>query len=241
MQRLASIDQRLGGANARLALSTLRLLGHPSLPSILPRYLVQVLHTMRAAGAVMEAARSRAARLAPECAVAAALVPYWTRHIADEAGHDAWMAEDLARLGVDAERALRQPPLPDVALLLERLRQWAVAGHPAEVLSYFFVIERHPPSVELLDWLVAHHGIRRDALTTFYRHAVIDREHGRELERLIEGLPLTVGHLDRFVASAVVVTDALARIADRVVEREGDPGPSVPGSLRHRVLPDAFA
>src|SRR5688500_2489297 len=69
-------------------LTMLRFLSHRALRAVFPEYLVGVYHSMRTAGALMEAARRRSVALAPACPVADRLVDYWTRHMADEAGHD---------------------------------------------------------------------------------------------------------------------------------------------------------
>jgi pyrroloquinoline quinone (PQQ) biosynthesis protein C len=200
----------------------LRFYGHPALREVFPEYLIGVYHSMRTAGAVMEAARLRSIALAPECPVADRLVEYWTRHIEDEAGHDRWLWEDLPAVGIDRERVLVDPPLPEVAELLGTLHFWVLHTHPVAALTYFYIVERSPPTTQLLDWLVESAGIPRDALRTFYRHATIDIEHGRELEDLLDSLPLTDAHQQLLAVSATTVLRHLARIMERHVRREDE-------------------
>lgn len=221
-----ALENAIRGERATLTLTTLRFLAHPALPALFPRYLIALYHSMRTAGALMEEARARSTTLTPSCPVAARLVPYWTQHIREESGHDEWMIADLARLGIDVERVRRGLPPPEVAELMGTLHFWIRHAHPVAALSYFYVVERHPPTVEMLEWLVER-GIPRAALQTFYRHAKIDVEHGRELEQLVNSLPLQPAHADLLALSAATVLRHLARIYEAflpVARSDGDQG-----------------
>jgi hypothetical protein len=214
-----ALDQLIQRERAWLDLTVLRFLSHPALLTVFTEYLIGVYHSMRTAGALMEAARLRSAALAPACPVAARLVDYWARHIEDEAGHDRWMLEDLVGLGIDAERDLARPPLREVAELMGTLHFWVLHTHPVAALPYFYVVERNPPTVQSLDWTVNSAGVPRGALRTFYRHATIDVDHGRELGDLVNGLPLTEAHLELMTVSTTSVMRHLARIMERHIAR----------------------
>jgi hypothetical protein len=213
------VEKAVQGERAALTLATLQFLSHPALPTVFPQYLISLYQSMRTAGAVMEEARDRSIALAPDCPVAAGLVPYWTRHIREEAGHDEWILADLGRLGGDVYRARVTPPSPEIAELMGTLHFWIRHTHPVAGLAYFYVVERNPPTVELLDWIADSRGIPREALQTFYRHARIDVEHGRELEHLIDSLPLTPAHLELMVMSATTVVRQLGRICEALICR----------------------
>ena len=140
------------------------------------------------------------------------------------------MLDDLRRLGVDIETALVTPPAPEIAELMGTLHFWVLHAHPIGALAYFYVVERSPPSVELLDWMVDDGGIPSEALQTFYRHAKIDVAHGRELEELIDTLPLMPAHLELLSLSATTTIHQLARRleglilrADQAVRPSGSP------------------
>ena len=173
---------------------------------------------MHCAGAVMQAALERSRALASECAVAAQLVAYWTQHIIDESGHDRWLLEDLHHLGLNADLVAATIPPPEIAELLGTLHFWIEHTHPVAALAYFFVVERSPPTLPYVEQLVAM-GIPRPALRTFHRHAVIDVEHGRELEELVDTLPLTATHRELFQLSAVTVVRQLTRIMEGHLRR----------------------
>lgn len=213
------LDQLIASERAWLDVTVLRFLGHPALLRVFPEYLIGVYHSMRTAGALMEAARLRSIALAPECPVADRLVEYWTRHIVEEAGHDRWLLEDLPAVGIDCERDLTDPPIPEVAELLGTLHFWVLHTHPVAALAYFYVLERSPPTTQLLDWMVESAGVPRDALRALYRHSIIDVEHGRELEELLDNLPLTDAHQQLLAVSATTVVRQVARIMERHVQR----------------------
>jgi pyrroloquinoline quinone (PQQ) biosynthesis protein C len=214
-----ALDQLIAGERVWLDITVLRFLGHPALLRVFPEYMIGVYHAMRTAGALMTAARLRSTEIAPECPVADRLVDYWTRHIVDEAGHDRWLLEDLPALGIDCEHDLTNPPIPEVAELLGTLHFWVLHTHPVAALAYFYVLERSPPTAQLLDWMVESAGVPRDALRTLYRHSIIDVEHGRELEELLDSLPLTEAHQQLLAVSATTVVRQVARIMERHVQR----------------------
>jgi hypothetical protein len=212
-----ALDRLILRERGWLDLAVLRFLSHPRLRDVLVEYLIGVYHAMRTAGALMKAARLRSVALAPECPVAARLAGYWARHIEDEAGHDRWLLEDLVGMGVDVERELARPPAREIAELIGTLHFWVLHTHPVAALAYFYVVERSPPTVRLLDWMVDSAGVPREALRTFYRHATIDVEHGRELEELVDGLPLTDAHHELLALSAATVVRQIARNVERLI------------------------
>lgn len=213
------LERHIGSERAYLDITVLRFLSHPALLRVFPEYLIGVYHSMHTAGALMEAARLRSIALAPDCPVADRLVGYWTQHIKEEAGHDVWLWEDLPVVGIDRERDLADPPLPEIAELLGTVHFWVLHTHPVAALAYFYVIERSPPTERLLDWMVHSAGVPRDSLRTFYRHATIDVAHGRELEELVDSLPLKAAHQRLLALSARTVVRHLTRIMERHVRR----------------------
>jgi len=237
--RVEELDRLIRHEHAWLDLLVLRFLSHPRLLDVLHEYLIGVHHSMRTAGALMEAARLRSIALAPDCPVAATLAGYWARHIEEEAGHDRWLLEDLQRIGVDVERELARPPAPEIAALMGTLHFWVLHTHPVAALAYFYVVERSPPTVQLLDWMVNVAGVPRDALRTFYRHATIDIAHARELEELMDGLPLTAAHHELLAVSATTVVRQLARMVEALLERAELAQERAPTADAMRRGPDA--
>jgi len=202
-----------------LDLAVLRLYSHPGFPSVFTEFLVQVYHGMHTAAALMEAARTRSADLASACPVAARLVPYWDDHIREEAGHDEWLLADMRRLGMDVDGVLSAPPSPEVAELMGTLHFWILHTHPVAAIGYFYFVERNVANVKTIDHMARVVGIPPTALETFRRHATIDIAHGRELEELVDSLPLTTAHRDLLAVSTATVIHQLGRRTEELLLR----------------------
>lgn len=214
-----------------LNLTVLRFATHPRVREALPGYLIDLWHGMRGAIGLLEAATARSRSLAAECPVSRQLSEYYQRHIEEERGHDEWLLADLERLGVDPIQAMQTLPSVQVAELLGTMHFWVLNVHPVAALSYFYVVERHPPNVALLDWMVRQRAVPRAALQTFFRHAVIDVAHGDELERLLAQLPLSLAQHELLRVSAKAAIVQLARIVEHHVRRaDGFPPNERPGS-----------
>jgi hypothetical protein len=220
------LEHRLRPQREWLRLTVLRFFSRRDLRAMWPEYLLGLYHSMRTANGVMEAALARSIALAPECPVAARLVDYWSQHIDEEAGHDEWLLADMRRFGMDTESALQSPVVPEVAELMGTLHFWVLHEHPVGALAYFHEVERYPPTAGLLDWLAANAGIPADTLVTFHRHATIDIAHGRELEQLLDELPLTPAHHELLAVAGSTALRQLSRIVERLLdstEMEGNP------------------
>jgi len=215
-----TLDRLIESKRVWLDLTAMRFVTHPAMSKkVFGEFLIGVYHSMRAAGAVMEAARRRSISLAAECPVAARLVGYWEDHILEEAGHDAWLLEDLRDgFGIDVERD-HAIPSPEIAELMGTLYFWIMHVHPVAAVAYFYVVERSAASARMLDWIAESGGISRDAMRTLYRHAEIDVDHGRELEELVDGLALTAAHHELLAVSATTVVEQLARNMERMISR----------------------
>ena len=130
MRASEALDAVIRRERAWLDLNALRLYTHPGFRLVFTEFLVRVYHGMHTATALMEAARIRSAVLATACPVAARLVPYWDKHIREEAGHDEWLLDDMRGLGMDVDGLLGVPPTPDVAELMGTLHFWVLHTHP---------------------------------------------------------------------------------------------------------------
>jgi hypothetical protein len=220
----AMLDRLVARERGWLDLTLLRFVTDPRFPALFPTYLVGVYHAMGAAVDLMAVARERSVALAGHCPVAARLVPYWTRHIAEETGHDAWLLDDLrGPLGVDTTRALAAPPPPEIAELIGTQLFLVRRVHPVAAVAYFHVVERDVAPTRMVDWLADSAGVPRDALRTLHRHAVIDVAHGRELAALVDDLPLTDAHRTLLATTTTTVVRQLARVIEGVVARAGPP------------------
>jgi hypothetical protein len=173
-------------------------------------YLATMYQILRASVPLMELAARRCARLGAGDPVAAGLRGYFAGHIAEEAGHDAWLLDDLATLG---HRRAGEPDLPPpvVARLVGAQYYWVEHHHPVTLLGYIAVLEANAPSPRLADRLVAA-GVPEAAVRTVREHAELDTGHIDALYAFLDGLPLTAGQVRAVAVSGLHTAGALADV-----------------------------
>jgi len=165
-----------------------RLRDHPHPACIYPAYLV-LLHAMvRASVPLMEAALARIRTLAPADRVAQAVAAYLEHHLPEERGHDRWLLEDLALIGVSEDQVLRVMPSPSVAAMVGAQYYWIHHHHPACVLGYIAVVEGNTPPVGEIRAIARRSGLPAPAFRTWIKHAELDPGHARELDLLLDDL-----------------------------------------------------
>lgn len=171
-----------------------RLIAHPRVRELYPEYLFTSHCVIRASVPLMEAGRVRAEALAESDPVCSTLAPYLEEHIEEELYHDEWLLDDLEVLGRPRSEILARPPLPTVAALVGAQYYWITHYHPVALLGYIGVLEGHPPTMALIDQLMAGTGYDRTAFRTMVAHAELDPGHRDELYELVDSLPLTREH-----------------------------------------------
>lgn len=197
-----------------------RFVTHPGVAGLYREYLAVSHFVVRASVPLMEAAVGRARAMGDRAA--ALMVPFLERHIAEEAGHDDWLLDDLRALGADVDAVVRRTPPAEVAALVGAQYYWVLHHHPAALLGYMAVLEGGAPSPEQVEELVARTGHPRQAFRTLAEHAALDADHAQEVFGVIDQL---TG--DRAAAaiglSAMHTVVGLATVVDGIVER--GPGP----------------
>jgi Iron-containing redox enzyme len=192
-----------------------RLCRHPAVRDLYPRYLVMSHGIIRASVPLMAAARDRCGALDGD-PVAAAVAAYTDSHIPEERGHDEWLLEDLATLGVDRATVVSRPPSATVAALVGAQYYWIHHVHPVALLGYVMLLEGYPPSTSTVDELRARTGYDAPAFRTLLAHADLDPHHGDELDAVVDALPLTPEQRTLLgvsaLCSAALLTEALGEL-----------------------------
>lgn len=173
---------------------TSRLWDSPDLARLYPRYLTSLHGAIRATVPLMDAALARAELLAPADPVAEGLAAYLRKHRREERGHDTWVQEDLAALGLDTGELLGAMPGPAVADLVGAQYYWVLHHHPVCLLGHIAVLEGYPPSPGLVPALRERTGFPAEAFRTLHRHTALDVRHRDELMAAIDALPLGPEH-----------------------------------------------
>ena len=194
-----------------------RMIEHPRVADVYPDFLFTSHCIIRASVPLMETARERAEKMAEGDAVAAALAGYLEEHIAEELHHDEWLLDDLEVIGVSRARVLARPPVPSVAALVGAQYYWVLHYHPVAVLGYVAVLEGYPPSLHLIDDLMASTGYDASAFRTLRVHAELDPGHGAELDELLDSLPLTREQSAVIGLSGIHTVSALTRAYEEII------------------------
>jgi hypothetical protein len=175
--------------------------------------------SIRASVPLLETALDRARDLSPADPLAAGLVDYLHRHAEEERGHDEWLLQDLASVGVGPAELLGRPPSVAVAALVGAQYYWVLHYHPVCVLGYLMVIEGSPPSRRSLLDLQRRSGLPASAFRTMLEHADLDADHAAELADLLDRLPLSPNHDEALGLSAISTVAGLTRLLQEVGDR----------------------
>jgi hypothetical protein len=186
-----------------------RLCRHERVRELYPEYLVLSHGIIRASVPLLAAARNRA-RAMPGDPVAAIVAEYTDRHIEEERGHDDWLLEDLAFLGVDPDAVRTRPPSPTVAALVGAQYYWIHHVHPVGLLGYVLLLEGWPPTPQTVDELRRRTGYGPPAFRTLLAHAELDPHHGEELDAVLDALPLRPEQRELLGVSALTSARRLA-------------------------------
>ena len=197
------------------------LIDHPRIGDLYPEYLFATHCIIRASVPLMEAALERAGSTAGSDPVAAGLAEYLRRHIPEEMEHDEWLLDDLEVLGMARSTVLARAPSPTVAGLVGAQYYWIFHYHPVALLGYVALLEGNPPSLALIEDLIASTGYSRRAFRTLIAHAELDIRHRDELYETLDGLLLTPQQTMVLGLSAMSSAHMLSRVIDEIVDGSG--------------------
>jgi hypothetical protein len=206
-----------------------RIWNHPRLGEMFTEFQFMMHSIIRATSPSMRAAAISAEGRAAEDPVCADLARYLFRHAEEERGHDEWMIDDLAVMGVPRDEVLRRMPSQAVAELVGAQYFWLHHYHPIAYVSYIAVLEG-PPGVDFLESVVKRTGLPREAFSTFFNHAYLDPTHVAEFNEFLDGLALTDEHHEIMGMNAFHTVAALARVYHETADRLGDEAARVFGT-----------
>lgn len=181
---------RIGLAVAPLLQTYERFKAHPHLEVLYPQYLVLTHMIIRASVPLMRAAIARVADM-PGDPLASPLGAYLEEHVVEEEAHDEWVLDDLAELGFARRAVLDRMPPPMVAAMVGAQYYWILHHHPTALLGYVAVLEGYPATPGDIEEMIVRTGLPAAAFRTWSKHAGLDPHHNRELDELLDRLPLT--------------------------------------------------
>jgi Iron-containing redox enzyme len=201
-----------------LAAAGRKLLTHPRVVDLYPEYLITCHGIVRASVPLMAAALERSEALAGSDRVAAGLVEYFREHIPEERDHDEWVLEDLEVLGIERSAVLTPPPSVTVAALVGAQYYWIFHYHPVALVGYIMLLEGYPPLRNEIEGLIERTGHSARAFRTLLHHADLDPDHGAELDRTLDHLPLSTEHAAVVGLSAMQSVHLVARAVEEIVD-----------------------
>jgi hypothetical protein len=195
-----------------------RMFQHPQIRELYPEYLFMSHCIIRASVPLMEAARD-AARDRDGDRVASLVADYLESHIEEERGHDQWLLEDLASLGVDPDEVARRPPSPTVAWLVGSQYYWIRHYHPVALLGYITLLEGYPPVASEIADLQRRTEYGPEAFRTLTFHGELDPHHGAELDEVLDSLPLTDAQRTSLGLSAIASVHQMTNAVEEVIDK----------------------
>jgi hypothetical protein len=193
-----------------------RIWSSPCVRELYRVYLVVMHMIVRSAVPLMEGALEQSRALSSNDEVAAGLISYFGRHMAEESGHDTWLLEDLNATGEDATQPLRQIPSRQVATLVGAQYYWLRHHHPVSLLGHIAVVEGYHPPVGFAERLRDLTGFPREAFRAIERHEALDIRHKRDLYDLIDRLPLQREHEEMLGVSGLHTIQAGMDVLDEI-------------------------
>ena len=190
---------------------------HRNVEEVFKRHLQNLYFTVSSSRPLLEHALEHSKQM-PDDAVARALIPYFEEHIEEEEGHDEWVLDDLEVLGVNRDTAKTRVPPPAVATLTGSQFYYISNVHPVALTAYQAVVEGNPPRVEFLDGIVERTSIPKQALGSFYKHAEIDKHHGKALWAMLDALPLENEQVSLLGMNAMLCCDLIAGLMESTLD-----------------------
>ena len=194
------------------------LFQHPRLRDIYPRYLL-AMYPITVTTVPLISAALDAVVDSPDAGTPLyrALADYYRKRIPEERGHDEWLLEDMARLGIDAGEARAHPQPPVVAALIGSQYYYISHYRPVAFLGYIGALEGFPPAESTLLAAAERTGYSIDCFRTLRKHGSLDVRHRDDLNMFLDSAPLTEADARLVITNAVATCERVAQLIAAVV------------------------
>jgi hypothetical protein len=182
-----------------------RRLGHtaytfwtsPAFPRLYREYIFQSHSIIRASVPLMQAAAE--ACTLPQHTSDPALQGfsrYLRHHIPEETGHHEWILDDGEAMGLERSAILARLPKESATELVGVQYYWIHHYNPIALAGFIATMEGDPPTTEFIEQVARRHKLPLSCFSSFLYHARIDPLHRRDLDDVLDSLPLTKEHLE---------------------------------------------
>lgn len=202
----------------RLGHTAAELWSHPQFPRVYREYIYQSYSIIRASVPLMEAAeRSCSQPQYVDDPVLQGFARYLRKHIPEEAGHHEWILDDGEALGLDRQSILQRMPRESATQLVGVQYYWIHHYNPIALAGYIAAMEGSPDPVEFIEALAARNNLPLKCFSSFLYHAKIDHQHRRELDAVLDELPLTPAHLELIGISSLRTIRTMTEILEDII------------------------
>lgn len=190
---------------------------HPRLSELYPEFLFAIYGVTASSAPAMRAAADRCLAGDRDDPLTAWLHDYYLEHAEEESGHEQWLIDDLASLGIQRERVLQRLPYPSVAALVGVQYYWMFHVHPIAYLGYIAVVEE-PTAIDFLEEVSLRTGIPVSSMSGHVMHARLDPDHVAEFDAALDALPLQPHHQDLLTVSAIATVAHLENMFTEILQ-----------------------
>lgn len=203
----------------RLGYIAATLWSHKQFPRIYREYIFQSHSIIRASVPLMQAAEQACASPShAEDPVLKGFARYLHRHIPEETGHHEWILNDGEALGLTRTAILERTPKESATQLVGVQYYWIHHYNPIALAGYIATMEGNPDSVEFIEALAKRTKLPLECFSSFLYHARIDHRHRRELDEVLDSLPLTAEHLELIGVSSLRTIRLMTEILEDIIE-----------------------
>jgi hypothetical protein len=226
---MAKARQRV--PNSQIIRSKIRLFGgrlghtahsfwtHPQFPRIYREYIYQSHSIIRASVPLMQAAE-KACQLPVHSSDPAlqGFGSYLLHHIPEETGHHEWIVNDGVAMGLDRHAILNRLPKESATQLVGVQYYWIHHYNPIALAGFIATMEGNPPPAEFFEEVAARNNLPLKCFSSFLYHAKIDPQHTRDLDDVLDDLPLTPAHLELIGISSLRTIRMMTAIMEDIIE-----------------------
>jgi len=172
---------------------------------------------IRASVPLMQAALTACRGQGSRSPVEQQFAQYLESHIPEEEKHDEWVLRDLEVLGYDTQAILSRMPSSTIASVVGAQYYWIYHYKPLALLGYIAILEGYPPEERQIRHWIDKTALPEAAFRTLLKHALLDREHRRDLDHVLDDMPLTSDDFGIIGTSAFCTAKLLAHEVYQIV------------------------
>jgi pyrroloquinoline quinone (PQQ) biosynthesis protein C len=143
---------------------------------------------------------------------------YLRHHIPEETGHHEWIVNDGEALGLDRKSILERLPKESATELVGVQYYWIHHYSPIALAGFIATMEGGVPPAEFFKQVAARNNLSLKCFSSFLYHAKIDPQHKRDLDEVLDALPLTTAQLELIGISSLRTIRMMTGIMEDIIQ-----------------------